>query len=160
MNAPTVRPGSSNVVIRPGARFDRGGNPIIAVRNRVSRSDEFVLAVEHPDLGGHPDIMSRSICVSEGASFDRTRSRLRRPVRLLLDHSFQKSRYGLHVSRDVVAVRERTSQRLALDDPDGLHRLRRRELRRAVKSGLPRIPARSARRTRRCKSAPRPDFER
>src|SRR6201996_9003378 len=31
--APTVRPGSSSLLIRPGRRADRGGNPIMAVRN-------------------------------------------------------------------------------------------------------------------------------
>src|ERR1035441_394343 len=35
-NAPRVRPGSSSVRIWPGARCDRGGNPIIAVRNTLA----------------------------------------------------------------------------------------------------------------------------
>jgi hypothetical protein len=34
---------------------------------------------------------------------------------------FQKSWYGLLVSRDVVAMRERAPQRFALDNPDGVH---------------------------------------
>src|ERR1700722_17336258 len=42
---------------------------------QIRRGNQVAFAVEHTDLGGHTDIMSRSRCGSEGASLDRIRSR-------------------------------------------------------------------------------------
>ncbi len=40
---------------------------------QIRRGDEVAFAVEHTDLGGHPDIMSRGSCGSEGASLEQAR---------------------------------------------------------------------------------------